>query len=100
MTNRIETAKDWIARWWKILLVIGVAFYLVWGVKPDQWETLAFKVLQTTVGFVVGLMADHLLYWKLKGIDTRDTRDSVTACRILSRAICGVGGAVCVSIGL
>ena len=85
-----------LARWW---LTVGVLLGLVAWIAPQQLGVLIYKLLQVSLGLVVGYMADRVLYRHTTPIDLLEN-DHYAAGRLVSRAIIVAAVLVSLCIGL
>lgn len=83
--------------WWLIALIplTGVVF-----IAPQQIEVLAFKVGQLAVAVLLAYLADRVLFDQAPKIQKGMHRDTVTAARIIARAIIALAITLGLTLGL
>lgn len=83
--------------WW-ILAIIAIV--IVSFRAPQQLEVLTYKILQAALAVGLAYMADRSLFRNAPGIDVSFDRDSVSASRIVARAIVFLALIIGICVGL
>lgn len=83
---------------WNVLTIIAVAAVLI--IAPQQIGVLIYKVLQVTLGVALAYGADRALFLNADDINRDMTRDSVSAARILARAVVAFAVIIGLTVGL
>lgn len=70
--------------WW--IISLAALLWVLWS-SPENGTVLVYKLCMVTVGLLLAYWADRVLMRKAPDIEMGMPRDSVSAARILARAI-------------
>jgi hypothetical protein len=97
MWNDLQQHMQRLGAWW---LMTALALIVVVLVAPHQTGVLVYKVCQVTMAILLTYGADRALFRYAPGITADMPRDTMSAARVLARAIVALAIIIGLTVGI
>jgi hypothetical protein len=95
-TRSVENARRMTG--WILCTIVLIA--IIWYIHPVQVQVVVYKLLLVTLATVTSYLIDRTLYLHLQGIPTSAPGDSLSAARLLARALVFLGTVLGLTLGI
>lgn len=83
--------------WWVVSLA---ALAIVLILAPQQGEVLVYKICQVMIALLLSYWADRMIFCNAPAINKRMPRDTLSAARLLTRALVALAIIIGLTVGI